>query len=153
MRHTALLVRIALPVLIASTTAAAQQPPVGCDRVGTTSVEFGYTAGNLQPSAIELLPDGRLRQLDDERQGPVLGRVPRDSVRSLSRRAWAGGFAKLPPAPTRPGPNPDAARPYIELHSACGSHHVEYIPGQESRLFRELYARLNRLAALARQHR
>jgi hypothetical protein len=50
---------------------------------------------------------------------------------------------RLPTAPTRPTRNPDAARQYIDLHSACGAKHVEYASGEGAPVFRELYTRLD----------
>jgi hypothetical protein len=52
---------------------------------------------------------------------------------------------RLPTAPTRPTRNPDAARQYIELHSACGAKHVEYASGEGAPEFRELYTKLDAL--------
>ncbi|MDB4887513.1 MAG: hypothetical protein JWN79_2951 [Gemmatimonadetes bacterium] len=127
--------------------ARAQGLEPGCDKEATTSFRFGLTGGDIMPSATELTSAGYIRHRTQERVGPVTGRVPREAVLTLARRAWRGGFGALPPAPTHPTPNPDAARQFIELHSACGFHHVEYGPGDESPLFRELYARLTRLAA------
>ena len=50
--------------------------------------------------------------------------------------------------PRRAGPtrNPDAARDFVELRSACGTKHVEYVMGQGPPAFRALY---DSLAALA----
>jgi hypothetical protein len=67
------------------------------------------------------------------------------ALRDLARRAWTGGFVRLPTAPTRPTRNPDAARQYIEIHSACGAKHVEYVSGEGAPVFRELYTRLDAL--------
>ena len=125
----------------------AQRSGAHCDREGSTSIAFGHTGGNLRPAATEIGVGGEVHHADDAHPGSVRGTVPRDSVRAISRRAWRGGFAALPTAPRRPPRNPDAARPFIELRSPCGTHHVEYAPGTESKLFRELYARLERLTA------
>ena len=65
--------------------------------------------------------------------------------RDLARQAWTGPFIRLPAAPTHPTQNPDAARRYVELHSACGAKHVEYASGEESPVFRDLYTRLDSL--------
>jgi hypothetical protein len=71
--------------------------------------------------------------------------VSRQTLRALARRAWHGGFTRLPTAPTHPTRNPDAARQYIEIHSACGAKHVEYADGDAAPAFRELYTRLGAL--------
>ena len=138
-----------LPLLLLPLPLATGQAQ-GCDREGTTSFRFGLTGGNLMPSGTEITARGEIRQRSMERVGPVSGHVSPRAVRALAQRAWRGGFAALPPAPTRPTRNPDVARPYIELHSACGFHHVEYGPGDESPLFRDLHARLTRLARASR---
>lgn len=139
---------VAIPAL-----ARSQQGAPTCDREATTAIQFGHAGGNLVPETYEITRTGSVRHQDDEHHATVLGHVPRDSVRALARRAWRGGFAALPPAPTHPTANPDIARPYIELHTACGLKHVEYAPGTESPLFRELYARLKRLTAPMRRTR
>jgi hypothetical protein len=140
-----LTVSLVLAALTWPSVGAGAQHQAACDREHTTAIQFGHTAGNLVPETIEVTRNGTVRRLDDEHRATVLGHVPRDSVLALARRAWRGGFAALPPAPGRPTANPDAARPYIELHSACGLKHVEYGPGTESPLFKELFARLTRL--------
>ena len=124
-----------------------------CDREGTTSFRYGLTGGDLMPLATEVTARGEVRERTMEHVGAVNGHVPRRAVRALAHRAWRGGFGTLPPAPTKPTSNPDAARPYIELHSACGFHHVEYGPGTESPLFRDLMARLKRLVATSASRR
>jgi hypothetical protein len=145
-RHLLLLTLSLLAVVPLATTHAQAIVP-GCDKEATTSFRFGHTAGNLMPSVIEVTAAGAVRHRGDESAGPTLGHVPRKTVLALARRAWRGGFGALPPAPTHPTRNPDAARQFIELHSACGFHHVEYGPGDESPLFRELYARLTAITA------
>lgn len=142
-----LLLVLSMLVLAPVATVRAQAIVPGCDREATTSFRFGRTAGNLMPAITEVTAAGTIRHRGDESAGPALGHVPRKAVLALARRAWRGGFNALPPAPTRPTRNPDAARQFIELHSACGFHHVEYAPGEESPLFRELYARLTTLTA------
>jgi hypothetical protein len=144
---------MALVAALPLAPARAQGLEAGCDKEATTSFRFGLTGGDLMPSATELTSAGYIRHRTQERIGPFTGRVPRKTVLTLARRAWRGGFGALPPAPTRPTRNPDAARQYIELHSACGFHHVEYGPGDESPLFRELYARLTSLAATSTRGR
>ena len=141
---------LSLVLLLAAMPLRAQQTLGACDREATTSFRFGLTGGNLEPSATEITAKGEVRRRGPESAGPTLGHVPRDSVRALAMRGWRGGFGGLPPAPRRPTANPDAARKFIELHSACGMHHVEYGPGTESPLFNELYARLTRLASRRR---
>ena len=76
-----------------SRTAPAQHAT--CDRVGTTSIAFGRTAGNIKPAMIAA---SRER---DPRATRLLAHVamatvaPAD-VRRLARRGWTGPFAKLP---------------------------------------------------------
>ena len=144
----ALLLSLAMPIAPLA-HAAAQGIEAGCDKAGTTSFRFGLTGGDLMPSATEITAAGTVRTRGQERIGPVIGHVRRASVLALAKHAWRSGFGALPPAPTRPTKNPDAARQFIELHSACGFHHVEYGPGDGSPLFRELYARLKQLTATA----
>ena len=54
----------------------------------------------------------------------------------------------LPSAPSRPTPNPDAARDFIELHSACGRKHVEFQGGGGSPEFQRLLAALDSLTSV-----
>jgi hypothetical protein len=74
--------------------------------------------------------------------------VPKSEVRRLARRAWTGSFAGLRTAPTRPTPNPDAARDFIELRSKCGVKHVEYQHGTGAPEFRRLLAALEALTSV-----
>lgn len=115
-----------------------------CDRVATTSIAFGRTAGNLKPEGFLLRADGTLVRGDST--AAPLARVSSTEVRRLARRGWTGPFVKLRPAPTRPTRIPDAARDFVELRSACGTKHVEYVMGEGPPAFRELY---DTLAALA----
>ena len=108
-----------------------------CDRVATTSIAFGRTAGNLRPQGYLLRADGTLVR-DDSAASPI-GQVDTIRVRRLARRGWEGPFVKLRPAPTRPTRIPDAARDFVELRSACGTKHVEYVMGEGPPAFRELY--------------
>ncbi len=137
---------VSFAMLLCASVATAQPPSKNCAREATTSFTFGLTGGTLKPVALELSADGTVRKTG-EQTGPVLGTVARKSVATLARRTWRSGFAELPTAPTRPTRNPDVARRFIEIHSACGSHHVEYALGSEPLLFHALYARLNRLTA------
>ncbi len=121
---------------------AAQHAP-RCDRVTTTAIAFGRTGGNLKPAAQRLNADGSLSQRAEGGPWTLTGRtLSRDTVAGLARLAWTGGFSRLPTAPTKPTRNPDAARDFIELHSACGSKHVEYAGGEGAPLFRELLSLL-----------
>ena len=108
-----------------------------CDRVATTSIAFGRTAGNLRPQGYLLRVDGTVVR-DDSTASPI-GVVDTARVRRLARRGWEGPFARLRPAPTRPTRIPDAARDFVELRSACGTKHVEYVTGEGPPAFRELY--------------
>lgn len=108
-----------------------------CDRVATTSIAFGRTAGNLKPEGFLLRVDGTL--VRDDSTASVMGQVDTTRVRRLARRGWTGPFAKLREAPTRPTRIPDAARDFVELRSACGTKHVEYAMGEGPAAFRELY--------------
>jgi len=108
-----------------------------CDRVATTSIAFGRTAGNLRPQGYLLRADGTLVR-DDSAASPI-GQVDTIRARRLARRGWEGPFVKLRPAPTRPTRIPDAARDFVELRSACGTKHVEYVMGEGPPAFRELY--------------
>ena len=152
MRRHVVLLLLPLAFCVVPAPAAAQQLGVGCDRERTTSIRFGRAGGELMPQATEITPQGVVRRRSNHEIGGTLGHVPADSVLALARDAWRGGFGGLPPAPRsdRPVTQP---RPFIELHSACGMHHVEYDAGRESPLFRALYARLTRLTARAGRSR
>ena len=123
----------------------AQRSPVvpGCDKVGTTSIEFGRTGGSIKPAALRVSVDGSLLQRVDGGEFGSTGRtLSRDAVTGLARLAWSGGFTRLPTAPTKPTHNPDAARDFIDIRSACGHKHVEYAGGEAAPAFRELLALL-----------
>jgi hypothetical protein len=125
--------------------AAGQPVAAHCRRETTTSFTFGNVGGTLVPTGLEISRAGQVRRRDGSHPGALLGSVPRDSVIAAARFAWRSGFARLPTAPTKPTRNPDAARHFIELHSDCGTKHVEYGPGDESSVFQQLWDRLSRL--------
>jgi hypothetical protein len=130
--------------LLGGMPAAAQR--AGCDRIATTSISFGRTGGNIKPGGVRILPTGMVRDLGDTGDPPrAMSRVPVAELRRLARRAWTGPFVRLPTAPTRPTPNPDAARDFIELRSACGRKHVEVQGGSGTPEFRRLLAELDSL--------
>jgi len=117
-----------------------------CDRIATTSISFGRTGGNLRPSGVRILSNGVVRDIGDTSDPPrAVTKVPVPELRRIARRAWTGPFVRLPTAPTRPTPNPDAARDFIELRSRCGSKHVEYQGGTGAPEFQRLLARLDSL--------
>jgi hypothetical protein len=125
---------------------ASAAPHTRCDPVASTSFSFGLTGGNLRPTGWRIAASGAVSPVGDStgssrRRSSVSTRALRD----IARRAWTGGFTRLPTAPTRPTRNPDVARQYIELHSACGAKHVEYASGEGAPAFRELYTRLEAL--------
>jgi hypothetical protein len=138
-------------ILLGALGAAAQQSagPMRsrrCDPVASTSFSFGLTGGNLRPTGWHITPGGIVSAVGDSGGAPSPRRtVSRQTLRALARRAWHGGFTRLPTAPTHPTRNPDAARQYIEIHSACGAKHVEYAAGDAAPAFRELYTRLGAL--------
>lgn len=134
---------IAVAVIFGCRPAAGQHAP--CDRVATTSIAFGHTAGNLKPEGFLLRADGTL--VRDDSTSTRLTKVAEGEVRRLARRGWTGPFVKLRPAPTRPTRIPDAARDFVELRSACGTKHVEYVMGEGPPAFRELYDELASLAS------
>ena len=134
---------VAAALLLPVHSAAAQ--PGTCDRVGTTSIAFGRTAGNIKPAILLLRTNGNLVRIDSARMSQ-LATVPVTEVQRLARRGWTGPFATLPESPTRPTRNPDMARDFVELRSACGVKHVEYAMGEGPPAFRELY---DALAAIA----
>ena len=141
--------RTVLSVLFAaslwSTPVSAQRSTnaARCDKVGTTTITFGRAGGNIRPAALRLNVDGSLSQRVDGGDFTSTGRtVARDAVAGLAHLAWAGGFTRLPTAPTQPTRNPDAARDFIELQSACGRKHVEYAGGEGAPAFREVLALL-----------
>jgi hypothetical protein len=146
-RRAGVALLIAGASLIGSRRADAQR--TRCDRIGTTAISFGRTGGNIKPSGVRILPTGAVRDLGDTADPPrAMRRVPVAVIRRLARRAWTGPFVRLPTAPTRPTPNPDAARDFIELHSACGNKHVEVQGGTGTPEFRRLLAELDSLTSV-----
>lgn len=142
----AALLTLAVSLLGAAPLRAQRATRTRCDRIATTSISFGRTGGNIRPSGVRILPSGVVRDIGDTSDPPrAVHKVPVAEVRRLARRAWTGPFVRLPTAPTRPTPNPDAARDFIELHSACGSKHVEYQDGTGAPEFRRLLAALDSL--------
>ena len=144
---------MAAALLLCTAHAGAQRPSVAqrapCARIGTTAISFGRTGGNLRPSGVRILANGAVRDLGDTEDPPrAINRVPVAELRRVARRAWTGPFVKLPTAPSRPTPNPDAARDFIELRSACGSKHVEYQGGTGATEFRRLLAELDALTRI-----
>jgi hypothetical protein len=120
-----------------------------CDRIATTTITFGYTGGTLKPSGLRIAADGTVKPIGSGAgMTHNVESVPHDAVRRMARLGWSGPFVSLPTAPTRPTRNPDAARQFIELHSACGTKHVEYADGEGAPVFRDLYARLQALAGV-----
>ena len=134
---------VTLALVLGCRPAAGQHAP--CDHVATTSIAFGRTAGNLKPQGYLLRADGTL--VRDDSSASRMGKVDTARVRRLARRGWEGPFVKLRPAPTRPTRIPDAARDFVELRSACGTKHVEYVMGEGPPAFRELYDALVSLAS------
>jgi hypothetical protein len=122
-----------------------------CDRIATTTITFGYTGGTLKPSGLRIAADGAVTPIGSgAAMTHSVESVPRNAVQRMARLGWSGPFLALPTAPTRPTRNPDAARQFIELHSACGSgtKHVEYADGEGAPAFRDLYRRLQALAGV-----
>lgn len=116
---------------------------VHCDKVGTTTITFGRMGGSIKPAAVRVNVDGSLSQRMDGGDFASTGRtIARDAVAGLAHLAWSGGFTRLPTAPTKPTRNPDTARDFIEIQSACGHKHVEYAGGEGAPAFRELLALL-----------
>lgn len=147
MHRAGIALLIASAALIGGTPVDAQR--ARCDRIGTTAISFGRTGGNIRPAGVRILPTGAVRDLGDTAEPPrAMRKVPVAELRRLARRAWTGPFVRLPTAPTRPTPNPDAARDFIELHSACGSKHVEVQGEMGSREFRRLFAELDSLTSV-----
>jgi hypothetical protein len=123
-----------------SIPAAAQH--AWCDTIATTSIVFGRTGGNIRPSTFLLRVDGTVEDSNDSANTTPVATVSRADVRRLARTGWRGAFATLPTAPSRPTRNPDAARDFVELRSACGTKHVEYVSGTGAPAFRAIYQRL-----------
>ena len=102
---------------------------------------FGRTGGSIKRASLRVTVDGSLSQRVDGGDFTPTGRtVARDAVAGLARMAWSSGFTRLPTAPTKPTHNPDAARDFVEIESACGHKHVEYAGGEGAPAFRELLA-------------
>lgn len=134
---------VLVSLALGAEAAAAQR--AACDRVATTSIAFGRIAGNIRPEVVLLRADGGLVKGDSAAATPFAV-VPVARVRRIARRGWNGAFARLRTAPSRPTRIPDAARDFVELRSACGTKHVEYVMGEGPPAFRALY---DSLAALA----
>ncbi|HET7187849.1 MAG TPA: hypothetical protein VFI52_06830 [Gemmatimonadaceae bacterium] len=133
-------------LLTAVPTHAQRTSRARCDRIATTSISLGRTGGNIRPSGMRIMANGVVRDIGDTSEPPrAVTRVPVAELRRIARRAWTGPFVRLPTAPTRPTPNPDAARDFIELRSKCGSKHVEYQGGTGAPEFQRLLARLDSL--------
>ena len=141
------LVLTALSAAGAQTTTAPRRT-TRCDRIGTTTFEFGRTGGSIRPASIHIVADGTVMAARGDTAAPMtrLRTIPEAVVTGLARLAWTGGFSTLRPAPTRPTRNPDASRAFIDVRSACGRHRVEYAMGEEAQRFRELYALLEMAA-------
>jgi hypothetical protein len=98
---------------------------------------------------VRITPNGVVHQLGAPNAAlPAPATVPVAELRRVAQRAWTGPVVRQPTAPTRPTPNPDAARDFIELRSACGSRHVEYQSGTGAPEFRRLLARLDSLTGV-----
>jgi hypothetical protein len=139
-------------LMIATSPAGAQRSSRAkraprCDTIATTSIAFGRTAGNIMPTGLRITPSGAVRAMSDSGNvGPAARTIPTAELRRLATRAWRGPFARLPTAPTRPTPNPDMARDFVELRSACGRKHVEMPANQEPAAFRKLFTQLQAAA-------
>ncbi|MEO7457465.1 MAG: hypothetical protein ABIY52_14465 [Gemmatimonadaceae bacterium] len=144
MTHTRSAALLVITLGTMATSLHAQRP--ACDRTGTTSFELGRTGGNLRSDGTRIGADGRITKQVNGAWVAVGTPASRDAVAGLARLAWSNGFTKLPTAPTKPTRNPDAARDYIDVHSACGSKHVEYANGEGAPPFRELLALLQLMA-------
>jgi hypothetical protein len=140
------LLAVAVSLLGVAPLGAQRTTRARCDRVATTSISFGRTGGNIRPSGVRILPNGVVRDIGDTSEPPrAVHKVPVAELRRVARRAWMGPFVRLPTAPTRPTPNPDAARDFIELRSKCGTKHVEYQGGTGAPEFQRLLATLDSL--------
>ncbi|HEY2026423.1 MAG TPA: hypothetical protein VGG78_05410 [Gemmatimonadaceae bacterium] len=118
-----------------------------CDTIATTSIAFGRTAGNIMPSGLIVATNGVVRPLaDSASEAPGVHTMPVAELRRIAARAWRGPFVRLPTAPTRPTHNPDVARDYVELRSACGRKHVEVPADQEPASFKEIFTQLQTAA-------
>ena len=140
------LLAVVASLLGAAPLGAQRSTRVRCDRIATTSISFGRTGGNIRPSGVRILANGVVRDIGDTSEPPrAVAKVPVAELRRIARRAWTGPFVRLPTAPTRPTPNPDAARDFIELRSKCGTKHVEYQGGTGAPEFQRLLVTLDSL--------
>jgi len=131
-------------------TAQAQHAQRNCVNERATSFAFGSTGGTLRPDTVYLDADGTVRWSSRASETRV-AHIPRDSVRSLAHLAWSRAFLSLPTAPTRPTRNPDAARSFVDVRSACGRHkHVEAVFEESRPAFRQLLSRLEHLVGEVR---
>jgi hypothetical protein len=139
-----------LQLMLAARLAQAQG---GCADAQGTSFAFGKTGGTLVPDTMYVAADGTVRgspRVPADANRVV--RVPRDSMLALAHTAWERAFIALPAAPVRPTRNPDAARSFINVSSACGRHkRVEAVPEEAPLVFRELLSRLRRLTGATDQ--
>ena len=137
---------ILLPLGAGAQRQASAAARARCDPIASASFDFGLTGGNLKPTGWRIAANGVVSPVSESADASSRRHsVSTRALRDLARRARTGGFMRLPTAPTRPTRNPDAAREYIELHSACGTKHVEYASGEGAPVFRELYSRLDTL--------
>jgi hypothetical protein len=132
-----------LMLLVAGSAQAQAAKAPRCDRIATTSIVFGRTGGNMRGSATRIATDGTVTR--DAKPSTAARSLSTDVVSGLARLGWSGGFATLRSAPTHPTRNPDEARDYIDLKSACGTKHVETVRESAPAAFRELLALLEAL--------
>jgi hypothetical protein len=139
-------------LLLATGTAVAQRSShvkraSRCDTIATTSITFGRTGGNITPAGLRIAASGAVTSLADRAGvGSSARAVPVDELRRLAALGWRGRFVRLPTAPTRPTHNPDVARDFVELRSACARKHVEVPADQEPAAFRALFTQLETVA-------
>ena len=132
----------ALVVCLAPRATAQRSRATPCDRVASASFEFGTTAGNLRHDSTRIATDGIITRRNRTTWIAEHRRATADEVQRAARLAVDNGFYRLPTAPTRPTRNPDAARAFITIRSACGTKHVELVPEDAPPAFRDLLAKL-----------
>ena len=115
--------------------------PIAAEQGAT--IAFGREGGNLRPASFTITADGRITQSAGAGTRDSIPAATPAAVAALARVARTGRFWMLAPrAIRRPARNPDAAREFIEVTLACGSHRVEYVAGTAPAVFSELLALL-----------
>ena len=101
----------------------------------------------MRPARTTIEANGAVTRSRDTLSAPErLPRVDTSVVRAVARTAWAGAVTPHSLNPHTTLANRDAAHPFIEIASACGSRRADYRQGEAPARFRTLFARLTSVA-------